>query len=70
MSVSRVIGITLVVISLLPIAALFVVYWVWARHMYTVGFSADAHGVMTLTALAFGDMLIFATGIYLTKSSG
>jgi heme/copper-type cytochrome/quinol oxidase subunit 1 len=68
-SLGRAVGIVLVLISLLPVAALFATYWVWARHMYTVGFSADAHAVTTLAALAVGEVIMLAIGIYLLRRS-
>ena len=64
---SRAIGLVLVLISLLPVAVLFVAYWVWARHMYTVGFSADARGATILALLASTDVILLILGIYLLR---
>jgi hypothetical protein len=65
--VGRSIGIVLVLISLLPVAGLFVAYWVWARHMYTVGFTADVRGTTTLALLALLDVMLLILGIYLLR---
>ena len=63
----RSIGVILTLIGLTPIIGLALLYWVWARHMYTIGLSADGRAVMVLAFLAIVDLAILGSGIYLLR---
>jgi len=64
----RVAGIMLVLIGLLPIAALAAgIYWVASEHMYTVGLSADLTGKAALTGLALADLACLGLGTWLWR---
>ena len=65
----RAAGIAFLVLGLLPIVGIAVGFWVWARHMYTVGLSVDMRGGMVLALLAACDLICLGTGVYLLRSS-
>jgi len=61
----RAIGAVLVLIGSVPLMGIAAFYWVFARHMYTIAFSADARGVTFLLLLPLIVLSCFGGGIYL-----
>ena len=60
----RLIGAVLILIALTP-GGTFVI--VWARHMHTVGLTADLRDEIVLALLALGDLLLLICGAYLVS---
>ncbi|WP_189051578.1 hypothetical protein [Aliidongia dinghuensis] len=63
----RLIGASLLFIGIVPISALLLLYFLWARHMYTVGISPDTRTELILMAVA--DLACLGSGTYLLASS-
>jgi hypothetical protein len=61
----RIVGFTLLVLGVLPLVALCFGYWVWARHMYTIGLSVKVKWTAVLTLLGVVDLALLAAGLYL-----
>ena len=58
----RLIGVTLVFVGLMPVACLL---FIWSKHMYTVGLSADNRGIIVLALLGLTDLSCLCGGLYL-----
>jgi hypothetical protein len=64
----RGIGFIFLLIGSLPFAAL-LAYWVWARHVYTVGLAVDPHALWVLASLMLADLLLVIAGVYLLRKT-
>jgi len=63
----RAVGLLFIVIGLAPFAALFAFYWVWARHMYTIGLAVDAKGITALVLIVIADLALLFVGVALLR---
>jgi hypothetical protein len=64
--VKRLVGIALLVLGSLPPLLVISGWFMWTRHMRTVGFSFDAE--RGLAVLLMAGIVCVATGLYLIKS--
>jgi heme/copper-type cytochrome/quinol oxidase subunit 1 len=61
----RAFGASLLIAGLLPMLAIIWVWLIWARHMYTVGLSADTRGWLVLGAFVILELACLSGGALL-----
>lgn len=58
----NVVGVLFLLVGLGPFLFIF---WVWTRHMYTVGFSADPKGIVVISLLVLFELFCVVFGLRL-----